>query len=242
MKCASDTIGGSQGQTGTNVYSFNDCFYICSNNLIVPAGTTCTAFTYSGGPNGQGGGTCYLKTDAVQRFNVDGNVNKVAAIRRANYGAFTTTTSAGPTSTTSTSTSSLSTSAYATPSANCPQDDGRAITDGAGVEYFLKCSSDTNGGGQYSSGTGVYSFNDCFYMCSNNTGLAGGTCTSFTYAGGENGVGGGTCYLKTETNAYFNPNTNNRNVAGIKRAFYAAFTTTTTSTTVSIPHLCSRWR
>lgn len=129
------------------------------------------------------------------------------------------------------------------PTYACPTNDGQQVVDGFGNSYLLKCSGDTSGGSQYSSGTNVYSFNDCFYMCSTNTGLAN-PCTAFTYVGGANGQGGGTCYLKTQTtNMVFNSAADTNHVAGIRAQYYAAFTTTTTtagSTSAVSPVQCIR--
>ena len=132
------------------------------------------------------------------------------------------------------------TTSYAVPTATCPGQDGQGVTDGAGVQYWIKCSSDTSGGSQYATGTNVYSFNDCFYICTNNIGLtAPATCGGFTYAGGANGQGGGTCYIKTGTGVTFNPVADINRVGGIKKANYGAYTTTTT-TTSSSSAVCTR--
>lgn len=129
---------------------------------------------------------------------------------------------------------------YAVPTAVCPADDGKAVTDGGGVRYFIKCASDTSGGQAFATGTNVYSFNDCFYICTNNLGLTGGaTCTAFTYTGGTNGQGAGTCYIKTASSVTFNVNGNLGAVGGIKAANYGALTTTTTTTTAAGVRYCT---
>lgn len=119
------------------------------------------------------------------------------------------------------------TASYAVPTATCPDNDGQKVTDGLGYQYWIKCTSDTSGGGQGASGANVYSFNDCFYRCSNNLGLtAPTTCSGFTYIGGANGVGGGTCYLKVDNSVVFNPSTNTGAIGAIRIERYGAYTTT----------------
>lgn len=103
LRCYSDTSGGSIYGTGDNVYSFNDCAYICSSNQGLTAPTTCGGLTYVGTPgtNGIGGGTCYIKPGPDVTFNVNGETQMIALIRVAAPLPLTTTTTT-TTSTTST--------------------------------------------------------------------------------------------------------------------------------------------
>lgn len=76
----SGTMSGNYPATN----SWNDCFLYCD------ATTGCTGFTYSGGVNGVGAGTCYFRNAAQQGF-VANDTMHVGAIRQANYQAIVTT-------------------------------------------------------------------------------------------------------------------------------------------------------
>jgi hypothetical protein len=98
-------------------------------------------------------------------------------------------------------TSTISASASGFP-ASCPADDRKIVRDNSGVAYQVLCASDVgavNGGGE-SSPAAPNGFNECFTFCTSAVVTGGaGRCTGFTYVGQVNGIGGGTCYLKSGT-------------------------------------------
>ncbi|KAK6442105.1 hypothetical protein LTR95_001659 [Oleoguttula sp. CCFEE 5521] len=133
----------------------------------------------------------------------------------------TTTTS---TMTTSTTSSSSSSAAATTNAYTCPANSGQVITDAGGIQYKLQCSGDTSSG-SYNSFGAANSFNDCFTYCDTNQGSPGQAghvgsgqsyCSSFTYSGGANGVGGGNCYLKNGVTDSFTTGSGTNFVAAIK--------------------------
>ncbi|THY21603.1 hypothetical protein D6D01_06591 [Aureobasidium pullulans] len=66
-------------------------------------------------------------------------------------------------------------------------------TDAAGNLYTIYYSSDSTQGA-YSNAQAASSFSDCMTACDN---AASSGCTAFTYVGGNNGQGSGTCWLKS---------------------------------------------
>ena len=129
--------------------------------------------------------------------------------------------------------------AYAVPTNVCSDDDGSRLTDGYGNQYLIGCASDLSGSSQGATGVNVYSFNDCAYHCSRDPPVPGlpsngQPCTGVTYSGGTNGVGGGTCYFRTDKSLNFVYNGNSGLVGLIRVQNYALYQTTTTTTTTSV--------
>nr|OQO17139.1 hypothetical protein B0A51_16182 [Rachicladosporium sp. CCFEE 5018] len=152
----------------------------------------------------------------------------------------TTTISTAMSSTISLSSSPPAATATGTNAFTCAANNGQTITDAAGVQYIISCGSESSSG-SYASYGAAASFNDCFINCDINYQAPGGTnCTAFTYFGGNNGVGGGTCFFKNELGETFLPG-NAQLVGVIKMAYYVApssssmMVVSTTSTTFSTP-------
>jgi hypothetical protein len=88
-----------------------------------------------------------------------------------------------------TAASSAASSTRASSSSSAPT---TMATNGAGSVYNLYYSSDSNQGA-YSNAQASSSFSDCMNFCD-----ADSKCSAFTYVGGKNGVGAGTCWLKSQ--------------------------------------------
>jgi hypothetical protein len=80
----------------------------------------------------------------------------------------------------------------------CPAADGQTITDSDGSTYKVTCSSD-NSVGSYSNTGASSSYLDCMNACD---AAASAGCQGFTYVGGADGVGSGTCWLKKSMGTY----------------------------------------
>ncbi|KAK5689316.1 Histone-lysine N-methyltransferase set-6 [Elasticomyces elasticus] len=228
MQCQADTTLGNYA-VRTVTGSWNDCFAACQTQTD----QTCTGFTYTGGANGVGSGSCFLKNavanGGTQSFARPPNnpANYVAAIMSRYYNAAgdTLTATSSTTSSSRTSTSS-SVSVSATPTTSfdhfaCPANNNQAVTDASGFVYQLSCGNDTTGGTytQFSANT----FNDCFGLCDNTPTAQGAlTCTAFTYDGGVNGVGPGQCYLKNGAAISFSSTYRNTLVGAIRPAYMIA--------------------
>jgi hypothetical protein len=90
-------------------------------------------------------------------------------------------------------------SAQTIPTASqCPAANGQTITDSNGSIYQVTCSSDNNVG-SYTNTKASSSYLDCMTAC--DTAASAG-CQGFTYVGGTNGVGSGTCWLKKSMGTY----------------------------------------
>ena len=101
--------------------------------------------------------------------------------------------------TSSSSSSSIMAAPTATPSYACPGVNGQTVTDQSGTQFVIGCGSDTTSG-TYAQQAAANSWNDCFAACeSASTTQGAGRCSAFTYLGGANGVGSGTCFLKAST-------------------------------------------
>ncbi|KAI5272129.1 hypothetical protein E4T47_04511 [Aureobasidium subglaciale] len=72
----------------------------------------------------------------------------------------------------------------------CPAINNKDITDSKGKVYTIKCSSDTNIG-SFTSKSATISYSECMIACDTTSG-----CVAFSYVGGDNGQGQGTCWLK----------------------------------------------
>ncbi|GAM86266.1 hypothetical protein ANO11243_042780 [Dothideomycetidae sp. 11243] len=98
---------------------------------------------------------------------------------------FTSTSVPSSTTTTTTTTSSIPTSSL------CPSVNAQTLSSGSSSSYTITCSSDSSQGA-YASATALTSYLDCMALCD-----ASSLCTAFVYVGGTNGLGAGTCWLKT---------------------------------------------
>ncbi|KXS93601.1 hypothetical protein AC578_4838 [Pseudocercospora eumusae] len=184
LRCAADTAQPSFFSEATTE-GFNACFSKCSSNCVFYNNRCwpCAAFTFmasgSGYPIGTGPGTCYYKEPAspgYSGFSRDGNSALVSAIKTQNYPPVP-------------------------PAYQCPAQDLNVVTDpNTGYQYVLGCGRETYGGSQGDPLGVADSFNDCFSLCATFPGP--GNCTAFTYSGGVNGVGSGTCYFKN-VNSYW---------------------------------------
>ncbi|KAK5175346.1 uncharacterized protein LTR77_000485 [Saxophila tyrrhenica] len=170
--------------------SFNDCFYYCSTNYQDHP-VDCGAVAYFGGNGyGVGPGRCYFNDLRPQSFK-SSNWQHVAMIRMDYYQDAPYTPGLGPPTTTTTTT------ATATPTwVTCPDDNGRTVTDGLSIQYSIGCGNDTSGG-NYNVYIVYNGASDCFNFCDNSQQLDGQYCTGWTYSGGANGVGYGTCFVKS---------------------------------------------
>ncbi|KAH0085948.1 alpha/beta-hydrolase, partial [Aureobasidium melanogenum] len=108
------------------------------------------------------------------------------------------TTTSVPTSA-STSTSSTTTPTSSIPSTSlCPSANGQSIVDSNNNTYLVTCSAD-NSVGSYANTQASASYLDCMNAC--DAAISNG-CVGFTYVGGTNGVGSGTCWLKKSMGTY----------------------------------------
>ncbi|KAI5240853.1 hypothetical protein E4T42_08257 [Aureobasidium subglaciale] len=100
-------------------------------------------------------------------------------------------------STTRVSSSATSTSSISAASL-CPSANDQTVTDSNGNVYRVACSAD-NSIGSYSNAQASTSYLDCMTAC--DAAISAG-CAGFTYVGGVNGQGSGTCYLKRSMGIY----------------------------------------
>jgi hypothetical protein len=176
VHCASDSSTGSYSSTSATK-SYMDCMTACGS----ASATGCLGFTYVGGANGLGGGTCYLKSGSIGTFTPSGN-NLVSAVL----------VGSGPTSSDTAITTATTSSPLASPN-YCPSADGQTITDTNGFNYTVHCTSDSSTA-SYTSVGAAKSYMDCMTACDS---ASSSGCIGFTYVGGANGFGGGQCYLKS---------------------------------------------
>ena len=248
VRCQSDltAVGGTGATAQQNVAnSFNDCFLVC-DTVPLSNGGQCTGFTYVGGFNGTGTGTCYLKGGATYNVSPANDNNILSGIRLVDPGAassgssalITTTTTTRTTTTTTTSSSSSAAASSALSTYSCPANDGQIVTDG-GIQYQLKCgfqAQPASGAGSYQTQTGQASLNVCLRACNannvedrNNPGTFP-ICTGFIFSVTNTGDGSGSCIYRSQNPLQFgSPNADF--VGLIKAQYYQAAATTTTSTT-----------
>lgn len=82
---------------GEFVLSWNGCFTLCQNTPTTRDGAGyCSGFTYVGGANGVGSGTCYLKDGISEIFEARTGTNHVAAIKISNYAGAISSTNVAP--------------------------------------------------------------------------------------------------------------------------------------------------
>lgn len=103
----------------------------------------------------------------------------------------------------------------------CPASDGATVTEN-GLQWVIGCGKIVQGtsAGNYPAPNG---FNDCFLDCDATSG-----CTGFTYNGGANGLGAGTCYFRNGATEGFLTNDTNH-VGAVRLANYVPLPTTTVS-------------
>ncbi|KAH0031850.1 alpha/beta-hydrolase, partial [Aureobasidium melanogenum] len=117
----------------------------------------------------------------------------------ATTSATTTSASTSAPTSASTSTSSTTTPTSSIPSTNlCPSANGQSIVDSNNNTYLVTCSAD-NSVGSYANTQASASYLDCMNAC--DAAISTG-CVGFTYVGGTNGVGSGTCWLKKSMGTY----------------------------------------
>lgn len=118
-------------------------------------------------------------------------------------------------------------------SSACPATNGQTLTDSNGANYTIHCNSDSTTGA-YSNIQASKSYLDCMLACdaASSTG-----CIGFTFLGAANGVGSGTCYLKSSNMGSYVARGNNLisgNLVSVSAiAITGNLTATTTSTTAS---------
>ncbi|KAF4555635.1 Hypothetical protein D9617_2g055980 [Elsinoe fawcettii] len=114
-------------------------------------------------------------------------------------------------------------SAQATKTAGGAVATATATTNSVWIVYYSADSTT----GAFGNGQASASFNDCMTICDNTA-----NCGAFTYVGGNDGVGAGTCWLKTGLG---NPTTSGQNFVSCVRVVNSgnapSLTTTTTLAT-----------
>ncbi|KAI5207824.1 concanavalin A-like lectin/glucanase [Aureobasidium subglaciale] len=184
MRCSSDTDVGSYADSKASS-SYKDCMNTCDSD------TKCVAFTYVGGKGGSGSGVCWFKDSkggaVLSGPNYVAGFLATRAPSSASSSSSLTTGNLAVSSSSSTTTSSRSTTSSSTSTASTSW----AISS-TGSNYTIYRSSDTNYGA-YSSVQARNSFLDCTTACDGDS-----KCKAWTYAGGKNGQGSGTCWLKSQ--------------------------------------------
>jgi hypothetical protein len=224
IKCSSDTNVGSYAN-GQAVTSYADCMTICD------ATTGCVAFTYVGGTAGQGSGICYFKNDRGSATPAGSNL--VSGFLKNSVSSSASTSTTASSNILSSSVTSSSTSASSSSSASlCPAANGQIITDSNGNQYNVTCSAD-NSVGSYTNAQASTSYLDCMNACDF---ASSSGCQGFTYVGGSNGLGSGTCWLKQSMADYPASGSNFISavkVANVKNAVVSFSSSSLTSSIVS---------
>ncbi|KAH0072122.1 hypothetical protein KCU66_g22267, partial [Aureobasidium melanogenum] len=194
IHCQSDTsVGSFTNAQAANTYA--DCMTACDST------TGCVAFTYVGGAQGQGSGTCWMKNSRGSATPANGNNYVAGFLKQSTSSSVSSASSSSATSSTVSSTTVSSSSAAASSSSSaslCPQANGQIVTDSNGKTYNVTCSSD-NSVGSYTNAPASSSYLDCMTACD---AASSSGCQGFTYVGGANGAGSGTCWLKTSMGTY----------------------------------------
>ncbi|KAI5246139.1 hypothetical protein E4T43_02706 [Aureobasidium subglaciale] len=100
-----------------------------------------------------------------------------------------------------------------------------SATDAAGNIYTIYYSSDSTQG-SYSNAQASSSYTDCMTACDSDS-----QCNAFTYVGGANGVGSGTCWLKSQLGS---PSTAGSNVlSGVRSGKAVSSSSSSTVSTTS---------
>ncbi|KAK3670133.1 hypothetical protein LTR78_009980 [Recurvomyces mirabilis] len=210
LHCSSDSSSAGNLGTTSATAGATDCLTACDAN------TQCTGYTYSGGANGVGAGTCYLKKGyQTLRSGASGVItflNPRTAIQPPYYG----------------------------PQYTCPTHNNTLVTDQFGLQYIILCGSNTNYGNYQSISTAI-GFDDCFSSCSNHSAYptvqGPGGCDAFVYFGAANGVGSGACQLISGAAPIIQGGTSNQNtlVAAILFVSYSGPAPTATASSVTFP-------
>ncbi|KAH0095711.1 hypothetical protein KCU66_g16344, partial [Aureobasidium melanogenum] len=196
IRCQSDTnVGSFTNAQAANSYA--DCMTACDST------TGCVAFTYVGGAQGSGSGTCWMKNSRGSATSAGGNNYVAGFLKQSASSSVSSSSSASSSSATSSTVSSTTVSSSATASSSasaslCPQANGQIVTDANGKTYNVTCSSD-NSVGSYTNTQASSSYLDCMTACD---AASSSGCQGFTYVGGANGAGSGTCWLKTSMGTY----------------------------------------
>lgn len=225
IHCNSDSTTTSYSSAQA-AKSYLDCMPACD----AASSTGCVGFSYLGSTNGTGPGTCYLKSGSMGSYTAAGS----NLISGSLVGA------ALIPSGTNVSSPSSSSSATPTLTGYCPTANGQVVTDANNLNYTVHCSSDSSTE-SYTSVVATRTYMDCMVACdaASSTG-----CTSFTYVGGANGIGGGQCYLKSGSSGTFLPSGSNLvsavlvgSESSASSSSTASSSATSTSSSVS-PNFC----
>lgn len=235
---AQPVSGAGSYATQTGQTSLNPCLRACSANSIEDRNNPgtfpiCSGFTFSVTNTADGSGSCIYRSQNPLTF---GSPNQyftgLVKVQYYQPPVVTTTTTSTTTTSSSTSTSVLN----PMPSYTCPDYDQEARAFG-GRTYIMGCSASLYPAPAFSQQAAPNNWNDCFGLCNNLSG-----CTGFTYTGGVNGVGPGTCYFSNAARSGF-ITTNNTQAAGTlyntadQYLGYVVLTTTTTTTSSSVQTL-----
>ncbi|KAI4727415.1 hypothetical protein E4T49_04717 [Aureobasidium sp. EXF-10728] len=180
VNCAGD----SNGKDLTMVYVNNgiqECIKTCSTT------SGCVAASLSGT-------ACYMKS-TVGTMRTSSGVQHAQLMSSA---AGSSSSSSSSSAAAASSTKASSTSSSASSTSSLPS----SATNSAGSVYNLYYSSDS-GQGSFTNTQASSSYTDCMSACDANS-----KCTAFTYVGGKNGAGSGTCWLKTQMGNAVSSNNN----------------------------------
>ncbi|KAH0372296.1 alpha/beta-hydrolase, partial [Aureobasidium melanogenum] len=166
VTCSADNSVGSYANTQASA-SYLDCMNACDAAIS----NGCVGFTYVGGTNGVGSGTCWLKK-SMGTYPASGS-NTISAVRVSGNSpgnSVSSSASSSATSTSSTSSSSVSFSAAPTTSAlSCPASNNQIYTYAAnGAQFVIECGIDHSGGDM--SSTSVKNFEGCIAACATTSG------------------------------------------------------------------------
>lgn len=188
---SSDSSQGAYSNTQASS-SYTDCMTACD------ADSNCSAFTYVGGKNGAGSGTCWLKSQMGSAVSSNSNVLTGSRVSLGNK-ATSSSAKTSPSSTSSiastsgfvtasgtnakvaaSSTSSSASSTASSTVAACPASDNTIYTDKtSGAKFLIECGTDHAGGDLKM----VYTadFATCIATCAQTTGcvdvsLSGTAC------------------------------------------------------------------
>ena len=184
INCAAD----SNGKDLSMVYVSNgiqQCVKTCSTT------TGCVAVSLSGT-------ACYMKSTVGTLRSSGAQHAVLVSAQPASASSSSSSTAASSAKASSTSSSAASSSSKASSTSSGPS----SATNSAGSVYNLYYSSDS-GQGSFTNTQASSSYTDCMTACDANT-----KCTAFTYVGGKNGAGSGTCWLKTQMGNAVSSNNN----------------------------------
>ncbi|KAI5195316.1 hypothetical protein E4T38_09163 [Aureobasidium subglaciale] len=208
VACSADNSIGSYSNAQAST-SYLDCMTAC--DAAISAG--CAGFTYVGGVNGQGSGTCYLKR-SMGIYPAAGS-NTISAVRLS--GGSSVSNAPAASSSTSSTTSVGPGSLSAAPSASalsCPASNNQVYTHVAnGAQFVIECGIDHSVGNMAS--TSVKNLEGCIAACATTTG-----CVDVSLSGSA-------CHLKKSLGAVVNS-------GGILGARFVGFAPVTSTSSTSI--------